>query len=431
MHCPSCEAIIEKRVLELPGVTKADARVSAGTLTITCENDPPDGATLDRLFPEGNYTFALQETASSRQSGTLRVFGYAALALTLVFGLSASGLLPSVTVDTSSSLGAFFVFGLIAGISSCLALVGSLVIAMTASWTPPPPAPKMTTAMKLRPQLLFNGGRIAAYAIAGALLGMLGHSAVVSPAFSALLVAAVSILMLMTGIQMLGIPWPGMRSLSIPKHLVETLGRGLMHAGRIHPFSSGMSTVLLPCGFTLATEGVAMLSGNPIHGMGIMAAFALGTAPSLFIIGLTGAAAGASPQRYRLFTKTAGALVIIFTLFNLNNQFGIAARPGQQKAVRSAPPAAQERIIRTVYTNAADISPSRFELHAGQPVRFIVEPRDTASGCMSTIMVQGLWNHPENLVGGKPVVMEFTPDKPGNYRITCAMGVDRGVINVR
>ena len=28
-------------------------------------------------------------------------------------------------------------------------------------------------------------------------------------------------------------------------------------------------------------------------------------------------------------------------------------------------------------------------------------------------------------------VMEFTPHKPGAYKITCAMGVQRGVVNVR
>lgn len=34
-------------------------------------------------------------------------------------------------------------------------------------------------------------------------------------------------------------------------------------------------------------------------------------------------------------------------------------------------------------------------------------------------------------IKGKKIIMEFTPQKPGTYKITCAMGVPRGVINVR
>ena len=50
---------------------------------------------------------------------------------------------------------------------------------------------------------------------------------------------------------------------------------------------------------------------------------------------------------------------------------------------------------------------------------------------MSEIMIPGLWDKPQPLVQGKKIVMEFTPKKPGAYNITCAMGVVRGVINVR
>lgn len=34
-------------------------------------------------------------------------------------------------------------------------------------------------------------------------------------------------------------------------------------------------------------------------------------------------------------------------------------------------------------------------------------------------------------IKGKKIIMEITPQKPGTYKITCAMGVPRGVINVR
>jgi plastocyanin domain-containing protein len=83
------------------------------------------------------------------------------------------------------------------------------------------------------------------------------------------------------------------------------------------------------------------------------------------------------------------------------------------------------------YTKSKDIAPNAFNVRAGEKVRLEITPTDTAPGCMSDIMVPGLWEKPQPLVKGKKVVMEFTPQKPGAYKITCAMGVQRGVINVR
>ena len=83
------------------------------------------------------------------------------------------------------------------------------------------------------------------------------------------------------------------------------------------------------------------------------------------------------------------------------------------------------------YTKANDISQKSFAVKTGEKVRLEVNPTETGSGCMSSIMVPGLWNKPQPLVKGKKIVMEFTPQKPGTYKKTCAMGLQRGVINVR
>jgi len=94
--------------------------------------------------------------------------------------------------------------------------------------------------------------------------------------------------------------------------------------------------------------------------------------------------------------------------------------------------AAEEvKISKLDYTKSKDIAPNAINVRAGEKVRLEITPTDTASGCMSDIMVPGLWEKPQPLVKGKKVVMEFTPQKPGAYKITCAMGVQRGVINVR
>ena len=99
-------------------------------------------------------------------------------------------------------------------------------------------------------------------------------------------------------------------------------------------------------------------------------------------------------------------------------------------ALRNAP-VQNAKTVTIVYTNAKDIAPNTFTVKKGERVRLEINPTDTGSGCMSTIMVPGLWDKAQPLVKGKKIVMEFTPQRSGSYKITCNMGVPRGMINVR
>jgi len=88
------------------------------------------------------------------------------------------------------------------------------------------------------------------------------------------------------------------------------------------------------------------------------------------------------------------------------------------------------QIIKAVYTLNKDIQPNNFSVTAGMPVKFLIDVKDDGQGCMSTIMIPGLYNNPEYLQSGNILELDFTPTKKGQYSITCAMGVPRGVINV-
>lgn len=103
----------------------------------------------------------------------------------------------------------------------------------------------------------------------------------------------------------------------------------------------------------------------------------------------------------------------------------IKPQEGQVQASDSA------QVIKTSYTLNGDIQPNTFTVKAGKTVRFEVDVKEDGQGCMSTIMVPGLYNTPELLDKGKKIVMEFTPVKAGEYNITCAMGVPRGIIKVQ
>ena len=71
-----------------------------------------------------------------------------------------------------------------------------------------------------------------------------------------------------------------------------------------------------------------------------------------------------------------------------------------------------------------------FTVSAGKPVTLEIDVKENGYGCMSTIMIPGLYERAEYLQKGKKIMMSFTPQTKGEYPITCAMGVPRGLIKV-
>lgn len=449
MHCASCELLIEGKALEIEGVDFADASMANNTLVIDYKNKKPSSETLNRALKESGYKFS--ETPFEPKKGDIEFDEQPILIALLAIGifllLSKLGLTSFINIGQGSSLAAFFAFGIIAGLSTCAALVGGLVLSLAKQWNDSY-GQNDSVVEKSKPHLLFNFGRLVSYAIVGGLLGALGAKFRISVTITSIMVIAVSIVMFVLAMQMLGVRWFNKFRVALPKSLSGQITDKKQRNGKFAPFIVGFFTFLLPCGFTLAAEGLAVLSGNPLKGSLIMLAFALGTTLPLLAIGLSSAKLIASPKTSQKFLKAAGILIIFFVAYNLNFQFGITRylgsfqangqnnitdNSGNEQNNGNSGQSNQNQdaqVIKTVYRNGADISPSQFTVKAGKPVRFEVDVQDDGYGCMGTIMVPGLWDKPLSLKKGKLLVMEFTPQKPGNYQITCAMGVPRGTIEV-
>ena len=436
MHCPSCEMIIEARAREITGVVSAKAFMGTNTLEIDCSGEKPSVDLLNKIFKGNGYEFSERAFGKSPAWGSaVQPVLIAALAIGVFLALPGLGLTTFINIGSGSSLAAFFVFGLIAGLSTCAALVGGLVLSLSKQWTELYGA-NANFAERSKPYLLFNLGRIVSFAVVGAILGALGAGFKISHTVSSLAVIAVSAVMVVLALQMLGAQWFNRFRVALPGKITGTAANNNGAGGKSSPFIVGAFTFLLPCGFTLATEGMAVLSGRALQGSLTMVSFVLGTMIPLLAIGLSSAKLVASPRTSEKFLKAAGILIIFFVFYNLNMQFGSAgslngSRVESRQAVnRSGSQNPIVQTIKTVYTESSDIKPSAFEVKVGKPVRFEVNVLDDGHGCMSSIMVPGLWNGPKLLKKGDTIVMEFTPEKTGVYQITCAMGVPRGTITV-
>lgn len=443
MHCPACEVLLEKKLIELDGVRSVEASTAKSRVVLEHDGEGPSTNEMNKLFKPDGYAVSRTpplEKRGSRAVGFIRVAAALAVAVALIVILQRVGLTGLVTVEANSALPVFLLLGLVAGFSSCAALVGGIVLSMSKQWgeiySPEDPLKK-----RLEPHLLFNAGRLLAFALLGAVLAAIGGSLRLTPSLSAALVIAVSIVMVVLGLQMLGVRFTRRLQFTMPRSITRYVADETRFKGRYMPFTMGALTFFLPCGFTVTAQSFALLSGNPLSGALIMLFFALGTLPMLLLIGLSSVKFLEKPRLAANFLKVAGVVVLFFALFNINNQLVVLDAPNLADLVspRAAsrsdagaeklPPVVDGKQVLKMQASATGYVPSDLSVRAGVPVLWEIEDVGT-SGCTNAIISRDLFAGEIQLTRGKTSTKEFTPTKAGRYRFSCWMGMVNGYIDV-
>lgn len=442
MHCSSCELLIEKKLLKEKNIRSVEAKTGKGEVVVEYEKEAPKAEVLSGIFKDENYLFSNTpfKSVPESESRDLVFITVAGLLLISVFiGLNRLGLSSLVSINSESSLPIIFVFGLLAGISSCAALVGGMVLSLSKQWNAIYSG-KTSTLGKLQPYLLFNVGRAVSFGILGGVLGLLGKGLEISFAFTSFLVLGVSVLMFFMGLQMLGIKYFQRFQFTAPKFITRYIADESNFQGKWMPAIVGALTFFLPCGFTITTQGLALLSGGFLQGALIMLAFVLGTTPMLLGIGFSSVKFSNNIHRASRFTKIAGILVLFFALFNLNAQLNVLGvsslsdLKGQsvKKDLPGSdgfPPIVNEKQIIKMGASASGYLPNYFKVRAGVPVVWEITDTGT-SGCTNAVISKGLFDGQISLTPGQVSTKEFTPEKAGKYKFSCWMGMVSGVIEV-
>lgn len=230
------------------------------------------------------------------------------LFLVLFFILQKSGILNlgfggQITPTTS------FILGLVASLSSCLAVVGGLVLSLSAKIV------EDDNKNSKKPFYLFHIGRLAGFAVFGGLLGIIGNTIGINFVFSAILGLFASVIMILLGFNLLGIFKK--TKITIP-HTIFNFFKKAEHQ-TFAPLLVGVGTFFLPCGFTQSMQASALSSGSFISGSMVMFFFALGTLPMLALLSF-GSVSFAQSKYALLFFKSAGVVVIGLGLFGLLSQ---------------------------------------------------------------------------------------------------------------
>ena len=444
IHCTSCEVLIEKKLLEQKGVKAVDASVSKSRVLIEYTGEKPSAEELNQIFKKEKYVFSDKAVAENNNKikETLIVIGTALLMILGFLYLNKLGLSGLVNVNSKSSLPTFFIFGLLAGVSTCAALVGGLVLSMSKQWQEIY-SDKKSTFEKFQPNLIFNAGRIISYAFFGILLGIIGNKLQISFKIAPFLIIAVSVLMIFLALQMLGVKAFRRFQFTLPKSATRYIADESNFKGCYMPFLMGALTFFLPCGFTITSQAMALLSGNPIQGGLIMLFFALGTAPALLFIGFSSVKFSSQSNLSLRFLKIAGILVLFFAFFNINNQLNILGysnfsdilKPkttqSSQVAIseKDLPPIIDGKQVIKMEASSSGYKPNYFKVRVGVPVRWEIIDSGT-SGCTNAVISKSLFDGEIDLTPGQTSVKEFTPQTPGKYKFSCWMGMISGTIEV-
>ncbi|MDP4009944.1 MAG: cupredoxin domain-containing protein [Candidatus Shapirobacteria bacterium] len=90
------------------------------------------------------------------------------------------------------------------------------------------------------------------------------------------------------------------------------------------------------------------------------------------------------------------------------------------------------QILKATYGPPTGFYPIEFTVKAGQPVRLEVLATENGRGCMGSIMVPDfLPDDIQFFTKGETNVFEFTPTIPGEYQITCGMGIPHASLVVK
>ncbi|MBU3935014.1 sulfite exporter TauE/SafE family protein, partial [Patescibacteria group bacterium] len=445
MHCASCELLIEKKLSVLKEVKSVEASADKGRVFIVYEGERPSIDRLNKIFKRENYLFFDQPVKTTEKKEGNDFFIIVGTALFIIIGffiIKNSGFTSLINVNSTSSLPMFFLLGLLAGVSSCAALVGGLILSMSKQWLGMY-SERNSTSEKLQPHFMFNAGRIVSYAILGGVIGAIGSKLQISLTFTSVLIVAVSIMMFFLALQMLGVKAFRKFQFTMPKFITRRIADETKFQGKHMPFLMGALTFFLPCGFTITAQGLALISGSAVQGALIMLFFALGTLPALLAIGLSAVKFLEKSHFSYKFLKVAGVLVLFFALYNINTQLNVLGfssfsdiklnlnqqTRNDNNSEEGFPPIVKGKQILKMEAFAFGYSPNYSKVRAEIPVRWEITDKGT-SGCTNAIISRGLFSGEIALTPGQTSIKEFTPTKPGKYKFSCWMGMVSGIIEV-
>jgi len=424
MHCHSCEIIIESTLKKIPHVHEVKANTARWKVEIWFTDVQPDMHAIQESIEKLGYHVGEDQKNPrlSKNPNDYWMFLGILLGIFVLYmiishlGISFNGIIN----NNAPSLPIVLLIGLTAGISSCMALVGGLILAISAKWNEK--NENQSPSKRIVPQLYFNIGRILWFALLGGLLGTFGSFIKLSATGMSVLTILVGIIMILLWINLTHIsPRMSKRSIGLPKFLSKDIHNQERFTPKTSALITGALTFFLPCGFTFAMQVYAISTGNFIQGALVMGIFALGTLPGLLSIWAIASFVKGNFAKY--FYRIVGVLVFLLWIYNISNAYHIVSQwiiTNDQLPITNDQ--SSQETIHMTYSNDG-LTPATLNLQSGKTYKIIIDSQIDIGWCMSTILLPGLDNNTQLVKKGNTITFQFKATKTGTFGFTCAMGL--------
>ncbi len=430
MTCVSCETIISDELGELAGIEQVTVCHKRRLAEIEYDGKEPHFSKIAGKIKKLGYIASEKPfgKGSVKKKATKEQWFYALLIVFCFYWvyryIQWIGLLGFMEVNGSDvGYGMAFFVGIVASFSTCLAVVGAVVISFGVKYQ----SLGSTFERNIKPHILFHAGRIGGFFILGGILGGVGNFFDLSITIMGWFTSIIAIVLAWLGLNILGIV-PSITSTGIhmPKGTMRYWNKLKKSEHAMAPILLGIFTFFLPCGFTQSMQLFAIGSGSFFVGGITLAFFALGTAPVLLGVGVV---SSRSQKKDRVvFQKVMGFIILAFAWYTLSS--GLAAN-GIVLSTESA--TTSENSVDIVLQDGVQIinmdvdyrgfTPRKFELKKDVPVRWIINGKQV-SGCTNKIIIPE-YGISKKIISGQNIV-EFTPTKSGTTSFSCWMGMVRG-----
>ena len=273
MICPQCEDEILAALLHTRGIISASASYRRSSVSIVYDPELTDPATLERVLENTGYP-----AGGNGKAGLVSDLASLFSLLLLCFLIPFLTGLVKLPAQTAVTLPALFLTGFFTSVH-CIGMCGGIMLTQ-------------------KNVVVYNGGRLLGYTLAGAVIGFFGAFISYDGAAKSMLFTVSGTLVVMVGLKQWGAGF--LRKLSL----------ALQTPCRFHgkaPLLVGLATALMPCGALSAAWLCAASAGSAPGGAAAMLAFGLGTQPLMLLFGSVGKFL---PRKYNKYILRAGAVLI-------------------------------------------------------------------------------------------------------------------------
>lgn len=323
-------------------------------------------------------------------------------------------------IQSGMSYGMLFIIGLLTSLH-CVAMCGGVNLLQSVNSV-------NSSKSAIRPNILYNLGRIVSYTSIGGIVGAIGSSVTLNGKMSGSIAIMAGVFMVIMGLNMLNVfPWLRIFNIKVPKFIGRRVS--IKRSKERSSFIIGILNGFMPCGPLQSMQIYALSTGSFYTGALSMFIFSLGTVPLVFGMGTI------SSSLNKKFTgrmlSLSAMLVIILGVGMLKNGLGLSGvvLPSFKSDNTNKIELRIEDGYQIVNSQLDYGTYPAITVKEGIPVKWIINvDKGRINSCNDVFFIpeydlQVVLYEGENLV-------EFTPTKEGQYGFSCWMGMIRSSITV-